>query len=777
MLPRSSDTMKPISLSTLFAFCILLAFPIISPSQNIPEKIFEHHGERYVQLRVADKSQLIAVGQIASIDFVDGERVIAVVNRESLERLILSGIPFELLPSPGEGFTAAMSEKININAPQEWNSYPTYEAFEDLMNQFAINYPQLCQIVNIGTLASGRKLLGARITSSQVESGRKPQFLYSSGMHGDETGGYVLSIRFINYLLSEYARSPRIRRLVDSIETWIFPLANPDGTYKAGNHTVTGATRFNANNVDLNRNYPDPRVGQFPGGPWQPETLAFMTLANEQHFSMGANLHGGTEVCNFPWDTWSEPTADQNWWIEVCREYADTAQYYSPEGYFTFMGGVTNGAEWYVISGGRQDYMNYFHHCREMTIEISTAKLYPSSLLPVLWENNYRSLTNYLERSLLGLKGIVSDAVTGKPVKARITIEGHDTDNSFVYSHPDHGGYSRYLAPGDYELTFEAPCFQPIKKTVSLSRRSSVIVDVQMNPVSPRATIKASSTAIGTGEAVNFLFATCDTTTDVLWRFDGGSPSTSSALQPKVTYAQPGIYDVSITLGGSQGHITSIPAFIHVGNPVNISNATLTTCQSLFYDSGGPLGAFLSNENYIMTFMPGQSGQTITANFKAFFLSQNSECSKVALKIFDGTDTSAPLIGMWCGSESPGVVRAANSSGSLTFQFSSSEVIPQPGWAAVIDCTPKPVGWERNNSFTTAIEAFPNPNALGNLTVKVPAAISMIKLYNSTGKNVYTSYEVGNEFNIPTSNLPAGLYIIEIRSGKQQFCKKIQVIR
>ncbi len=35
--------------------------------------------------------------------------------------------------------------------------------------------------------------------------------------------------------------------------------------------------------------------------------------------------------------------------------------------------GITNGAAWYVIDGGRQDYMNFFHQCREFTLEISDA--------------------------------------------------------------------------------------------------------------------------------------------------------------------------------------------------------------------------------------------------------------------------------------------------------------------------------------------------------------------------------------------------------------------
>lgn len=86
-----------------------------------------------------------------------------------------------------------------------------------------------------------------------------------------------------------------------------------------------------------------------------------MSLADNYFFNLSANFHGGAEVVNYPWDTWSRLHTDNTWWIFVSRQYADTAHAHSPTGYMAgFNNGITNGYAWYRITGGRQDYMTYF---------------------------------------------------------------------------------------------------------------------------------------------------------------------------------------------------------------------------------------------------------------------------------------------------------------------------------------------------------------------------------------------------------------------------------
>ena len=403
------------------------------------QKMVQDRGEIYVGIPLNDlqsKLKVQLLSEIISIDNIKEDKIWAYANKLEFERFLSLGLDFELLTPPSMLHQPFMLEGNAARQRTDWDFYPTYDGYVNIMNQFVTDYPDLCELVTIATLESGHQLLAIHINDIIGTEQDEPEFLYTAAMHGDETAGYVLTLHLIEYLLSNYGNDDQVTHLVSNIDIWINPLANPDGTYAAGDHTVFGATRGNANYIDLNRNFPDPEDGTNPdGNAHQEETIAFMEFANDNNFVMSANMHGGTEVCNYPWDTYSKRHADDDWWIYVCRQYADTAQKYSPDGYLTDLdNGITNGYDWYSISGGRQDYMNYFHHCREFTLELSDQKLVPASQLEDFWEYNYRSFLNYMEKVLFGFRGIITNSANGEPIAAQVFIEDHDEDESQVFS-------------------------------------------------------------------------------------------------------------------------------------------------------------------------------------------------------------------------------------------------------------------------------------------------------------------------------------------------------
>lgn len=493
-------------------FCLVLFFSVFASSQDFNMKYFQNNSEIYFSFDVSDRTEINSLTKIISIDNVNGYKVFAYANEKEFKEFLSLGYSFSVLTHPGRIIVPEMSN--DMESILDWNVYPTYDAYVNMMNQFALNYPSICKIVDAGNSVQGRKILFAKISSNINQKEAKPQFMFTSSMHGDELTGYVLMLRLIDSLLTSYGTDSRITSLIDNVEIWINPLANPDGTYRTGNHTVSGATRYNFNNYDLNRNFPDPVGGV--NSNQQQETTVFRNLQESNNFSLIANFHGGAEVMNYPWDRWSNigpgsrTHPDQSWYQFISRMYADTAQLYSPAGYMTYLNnGITNGGAWYVITGGRQDYTNYYRWGREVTAEISNTKLPSASLLPNFWEYNKRSFLTYMESVTYGVKGIVTDTV-GTPLKAKITVISHDVDNSQIYSDEQTGFYLRMLSPGTYTFKFEADeHYDTTISNIMLSSYFSVNqLNVQMTPLVPVPVELTSFTASLTGNNVSLNWLT-----------------------------------------------------------------------------------------------------------------------------------------------------------------------------------------------------------------------------------------------------------------------------
>jgi len=383
---------------TTLLILIFVGFFNISAQRTNPYHDFSERGEVYFSFQIEDFEILNQLTLIISIDRVDKNgQVTAYANEEEFAKFLEFEIKPTVLTPPSmlEEHVMLSLEDFLSKKPGSWDFYPSYEAYIAMMDGFQANFPALCQIVEFGTSQQGRKLLTARLTSS-LNPNTKAKVHFSSTMHGDEVTGFVLMLRLIDYLLNQYAINPRVQHLLDHAEVWISPNANPDGTYRTGNSTVTGATRGNANGVDLNRNFKDNIRGDHPDGrAWQPETLAFKALQAEQNFHLGMNIHGGAEVVNYPWDNRHELAADNNWWIHVSQQYVDTARRLNSN-YMrdVTQSGITNGAAWYVVFGSRQDYANYYDNTREFCLEISNTKTPTASQLPTFWNYNYRSFLN-----------------------------------------------------------------------------------------------------------------------------------------------------------------------------------------------------------------------------------------------------------------------------------------------------------------------------------------------------------------------------------------------
>lgn len=472
-----------------FRFIGLICFAVISrsliaQSQRELGQLMRERGEYYFTLAVNEPTEIQSLSRLCSVDGTNGQTVVCYANQEEYDQLLQLGYQPNLQTPPSLLTEAKMWD--GNRATYEWDSYPTYSQYISMMEGFPTSAVsgRICTLMDLGTLSSGRKIMGVRLNNGSPEG--KPKFLYSSTIHGDETTGWILMLRLIDELCT--STDPRIVNLIDNLDIFIFPNTNPDGTYYRGNNSVTGARRYNANGVDMNRNYPDPHGSAHPDGkPYQSETQWLMQLAMDYPFVMAANYHGGSEVVNYPWDNTHTLHADDDWWQYVSREYADLAQSVNSNYMNDLDNGITNGAQWYMIGGGRQDYMNGYRQCREVTIECSTTKKPQGSQLPNFWDYNHNSMLTYMEQCLNGVHGFVYDAATGQPIEGvTITVQGHDDEYSIVSSH-EVGDFHRPIKGGTYTFVFskEGYLSQTIEVTVADGQRFE-LNDIQLLPLIDR---------------------------------------------------------------------------------------------------------------------------------------------------------------------------------------------------------------------------------------------------------------------------------------------------
>ena len=591
---------------------LLLVLPIsaIFPQKSLLSE-FKTWGEVYFRFPLQDKAQVNKLTRIISIDNVTRDSVYAYANEKEFNVFLGNGLKYELLPHPGDVPDVKMYS--DAKSTMQWDSYPTYDAYVAMMNNFQNNYPNLCKIYETGTTVKGRKILFAKITAnvSASQPGGKPEFMYTSSMHGDETTGYILMLRLIDSLLSTYGANDRITNLLNNVQIWINPLANPDGTYHSGNSSVSGAVRENGNSVDLNRNFPDVVEGEHPDGEvWQPETVAMMNLLQAHRFVLSANFHGGAEVVNYPWDHKPQLHPDDAWFEPISRAFADTVHKYSPSTYLSDLtNGVTNGYAWYVVYGGRQDYMTWFMHGREVTIELCHTKLTPAAQLPAYWTYLKASLLNYIENTYYGIRGTVTD-ISGAPLKATITIQGHDADNSEVMSDSVTGFYVRMLAPGTYTVVVSADsCITQTFNSVKVAKGAAVPLNIQLLP-----TYLCKNIDLATGWNLVTVPALASDMTPVTIFGKATSPvygfdtvyKTASILKPGKAYWVQYASNASVQVCGTpqSGAIPLVPGWNMIGvnsSEVNVSGITTTPANIIT----SPFYSFSTVYTTATTLQPG----------------------------------------------------------------------------------------------------------------------------------------------------------------------------
>jgi PKD repeat protein len=293
----------------------------------------------------------------------------------------------------------------------------------------------------------------------------------------------------------------------------------------------------------------------------------------------------------------------------------------------------------------------------------------------------------YVSPFTLGLNAAFTanntNVCTGSSVS--FTDQSSGSPTSWSWSFPG-GSPSTYSGQNPPAIVYNTPGSYNVSLTVSNGVTNHTETKTNyINVSNVFADFTGTPTTVVVGNTVTFTDNSSCSPTSWSWTFTGGTPSTATGPGPHViTYNTIGTYNVSLTVTKSASNDTKTKTgYINVINAVfNMTNATITTCSGNFYDSGGSSGSYANNENFTETFYPATPG----AKIKFIFSSFSTEANYDYLRIYDGINTSATLIGTYNGTTGPGTVTATNASGALTFNFTSDGSVTATGWAAAISC-------------------------------------------------------------------------------------------
>jgi hypothetical protein len=413
-------------------------------------------------------SPLFSVVRIHEELFIPGKDPLVVkelLESGSVEIDHVTSEGFELYGPKGIGHYLDQKKIVYLDMKEmshkNFSDYPSSEEIARKMKDLSIKYSKIMRLFSIGKSVKGKDLWVIKISDNVGEDEVEPEFKYISSMHGDEITGRELSLRLLEEMGQKYGSDEEITELINNTEIFIMPSMNPDGSDLR--------QRANAKFVDLNRNFPDIiRDSDSRTEGRQLETQHVMNFQALRKFSLSANFHGGTVVANYPWDSKYDLHPLDSLVKQFSQGYADL----NPEmrSSSEFPGGITNGAQWYVVRGGMQDWSYNWYNDLQITLELSHQKWPNYSEIPGFYQDNRDSMIQYMKyiHHGAGFK-VLAPNVSGK---VEIHQSFPEAKKIGTYFFKDSEFY-KVLPEGEYSFTIIRT--NKRKKKISLSVKSNFI--------------------------------------------------------------------------------------------------------------------------------------------------------------------------------------------------------------------------------------------------------------------------------------------------------------
>ncbi len=192
--------------------------------------------------------------------------------------------------------------------------YHSYATLTLDVNAWADDYPEIVNLLVVGQTELGRNLWMLQISDWSQETkpdGSAKEVVYiDGGHHGNEHLGTELAFLVAEYYIEGWADGEEeVLDVLATTELHILIMLNADGN--------DFDTRWNVNQVDLNRNYdhywntcPTTQPGSSAFS--ESETLANSIYMNEvvPHADLYITMHTGVWIMLYPWGKWPEQPSD-----------------------------------------------------------------------------------------------------------------------------------------------------------------------------------------------------------------------------------------------------------------------------------------------------------------------------------------------------------------------------------------------------------------------------------------------------------------------------------
>jgi len=207
-----------------------------------------------------------------------------------------------------------MAENTWPGEPIDNHVHMTWAAMTIEVNEWADEHPDIVDLADVGKSELGKSLWVVRLSDWSMETkydGSPKEIIYiDGGHHGNEYLGTALAWLSAKWYINGWVEgNEEAIRVLQNSEIHILIMLNPDGN--------DIDTRWNINQVDLNRNY-DHYWNTCPTT--QPGSSAFSeseTLANSIYMNtvvpnadLYVTMHTGVWIMLYPWGKWPEQPSD-----------------------------------------------------------------------------------------------------------------------------------------------------------------------------------------------------------------------------------------------------------------------------------------------------------------------------------------------------------------------------------------------------------------------------------------------------------------------------------